>query len=132
MPGNNRCFLENLDFQDFEHVEYFRLHFQDFYNYILKSWLYFPKPNRRVSQLRFVWRAGQLPIFYFNPVRDKHAKWNNMQECAKTQNISNTEFLGEEDGDGDGDDGRIFTVHRSPILHEPRDNISRKGNPSLR
>ena len=41
------------------------------------------------------------------------------------------ERLGEDDGDG-GDDGRIFPEHPSPILHAPRDNISRKGNPSLR
>ena len=31
------------------------------------------------------------------------------------------------DGDGDGDDGRTFPEHPSPILHAPRDNISRKG-----
>ena len=37
-----------------------------------------------------------------------------------------------EDGDGGDDDGRIFPEHPSPILHAPRDNISRKGNPSLR
>ena len=35
-------------------------------------------------------------------------------------------------GDDDGDGGRIFPEHPSPILHAPRDNISRKGNPSLR
>ena len=35
---------------------------------------------------------------------------------------------GDDDGDGDdGDDGRIFPEHPSPILHAPRDNISRKG-----
>ena len=41
---------------------------------------------------------------------------------------------GEDDGDGGGDGGggRIFPEHPSPILHAPRDNISRKGNPSLR
>ena len=39
------------------------------------------------------------------------------------------EALGEDDGD---DDGRIFPEHPSPILHAPRDNISRKDNPSLR
>ena len=39
---------------------------------------------------------------------------------------------GDDDGDGDDDDyGRIFPEHPSPILHAPRDNISRKGNPSL-
>ena len=31
-----------------------------------------------------------------------------------------------DDGDGD-DDGRIFPEHPSPILHAPRDIISRKG-----
>ena len=39
----------------------------------------------------------------------------------------------DDEGDGDGDgggggDGRIFPEHPSPILHAPRDNISRKGN----
>ena len=44
---------------------------------------------------------------------------------------------GDDDGDGDddggdgdddgGDDGRIFPEHPSPILHAPRDIISRKG-----
>ena len=31
------------------------------------------------------------------------------------------------DGGGDGDDGRIFSEHPSPILHAPRDIISRRG-----
>ena len=30
-------------------------------------------------------------------------------------------------GDDDGDGGRIFPGHPSPILHAPRDIISRKG-----
>ena len=33
---------------------------------------------------------------------------------------------------GSGGGGIIFPEHPSPILHAPRDNISRKGNPSLR
>ena len=33
----------------------------------------------------------------------------------------------DDDGGGDDDDGRIFPEHPSPILHAPRDNISRKG-----
>ena len=37
-----------------------------------------------------------------------------------------------EDDDGGGGGGRIFPEHPSPILHAPRDNISRKDNPSLR
>ena len=43
------------------------------------------------------------------------------------------EPLGEDDGDGDGNggDGRICQEHPSPIIHAPRDNISRKDNPSL-
>ena len=32
---------------------------------------------------------------------------------------------GRDDGDGDDGDGRIFPEHPSPILHTPRDNISR-------
>ena len=36
--------------------------------------------------------------------------------------------LGEDgDDDGGGGGGRIFPEHPSPILHAPRDNISRKG-----
>ena len=37
--------------------------------------------------------------------------------------------MGDGDGgDGGGDgDGRIFPEHLSPILHAPRDIISRKG-----
>ena len=31
------------------------------------------------------------------------------------------------DGDDDGDEGRIFPEHPSPIIHAPRDIISRKG-----
>ena len=34
---------------------------------------------------------------------------------------------GGGDGGGDDDDGRIFPEHPSPILHAPRDIISRKG-----
>ena len=34
---------------------------------------------------------------------------------------------GGGDGGGDDDDGRIFPGHPSPILHAPRDIISRKG-----
>ena len=37
------------------------------------------------------------------------------------------------DGDGGGDDGgRTFPSHPGPIPNTPRDNISRKGIPSLR
>ena len=32
-----------------------------------------------------------------------------------------------EDDDGGGDDKRVFPEDPSPILHAPRDNISRKG-----
>ena len=43
---------------------------------------------------------------------------------------------GDDDGDsddgGDGDGGRIFPGHPGPIPNAPRDNISRKGIPSLR
>ena len=35
--------------------------------------------------------------------------------------------VGDGGGDGGGDDGRIFPEHPSPILHAPRDIISRKG-----
>ena len=44
------------------------------------------------------------------------------------------EFISKEAGgdDGDGGGGIIFPEHPSPILHAPRDNIPRKGKPSLR
>ena len=38
---------------------------------------------------------------------------------------------GGDDGGGDGG-GRIFPSHPGPIPNVPRDNISRKGIPSLR
>ena len=34
-------------------------------------------------------------------------------------------------GDSNDDGGRMFPEHPSPILYTLRDNISRKGNPSL-
>ena len=34
---------------------------------------------------------------------------------------------GGDGGGGDVDDGRTFPEHPSPILHAPRDIISRKG-----
>ena len=37
------------------------------------------------------------------------------------------ENLSKKERDGDGDGGNIFPEHPSPILHAPRDNISRKG-----
>ena len=41
--------------------------------------------------------------------------------------------MGDDDDDGDdGGDGRIFPGHPGPIPNAPRDNISRKGIPSLR
>jgi hypothetical protein len=44
--------------------------------------------------------------------------------------LESASFLGVGDGGDDGG-GIIFSEHPSPILHAPRDNISRKGNPSL-
>ena len=35
--------------------------------------------------------------------------------------------VGDGGGGDDGDGGRIFPEHPSPILHAPRDIISRKG-----
>ena len=48
--------------------------------------------------------------------------------------IMNQPYYEPASGEDDGDDGggRIFPEHPSPILHAPRDNISRKDNPSLR
>ena len=45
--------------------------------------------------------------------------------CSRCRTILR---LGEDDdGDAGDNDGRIFPEHPSPILHAPRDNISRKG-----
>ena len=69
-------------FNMFNSIEHFGLYFQTCLNmldYIFKYLLYFPKPNRRVSKFHFVWRAGQLPIFYFDPIRDKNVKWARAQ-----------------------------------------------------
>ena len=35
--------------------------------------------------------------------------------------------MGDGDDDDGSDDGRIFPEHPSPIIHAPRDIISRKG-----
>ena len=43
------------------------------------------------------------------------------------ENLKPLKGVGEDGGDGHGDDGRISPEHPSPILHAPRDNISRKG-----
>ena len=40
-------------------------------------------------------------------------------------------MTGDSD-DGDGNGGTTFPEQPSPILNAPRDNTSRKGNPSLR
>ena len=37
-----------------------------------------------------------------------------------------------DDGDNDDDDGQTFPAHPGPIPKACRDQISRKGNPSLR
>ena len=52
--------------------------------------------------------------------------------CKKKAN--NRSKVGDgDDDDGDGDDGgRICPGHPGPIPNAPRDNISRKGIPSLR
>ena len=50
-----------------------------------------------------------------------------LKTATFSENLSKK--TGEDDG---GDDGIIFPEHPSPILHAPRDNISRRGNPSLR
>ena len=55
--------------------------------FFLKYWLYFSKSNISVSKFRFVWRAGLLPIFYMDPIRDKNVKWNNVQKCANTSTL---------------------------------------------
>ena len=36
-------------------------------------------------------------------------------------------LVGDDGGDGGDGDGRIFPEHPSPIIHAPRDIISRKG-----
>ena len=46
--------------------------------------------------------------------------------------MGNDDGDGDDGGDGDGDGGRIFPGHPGPIPNAPRDNISRKGIPSLR
>ena len=40
---------------------------------------------------------------------------------------SNIPRVGDDDGDGGDGDGRIFPEYPSPILHAPRDIMSRKG-----
>ena len=56
------------------------------------------------------------------------------QATVWTSHIINQPYYEPASGEDNGDDGggRILPEHPSPILHAPRDNISRKGNPSLR
>ena len=51
------------------------------------------KSKRRASEFRFVWRAGQLPIFHFDPICDKNVKWNNVKTCAKKLKLWTLIFL---------------------------------------
>ena len=51
--------------------------------------------------------------------------------AALAKHMQNCSHIMNQPGDDD-DGGRISPEHPSPILHAPRDNISRKDNPSLR
>ncbi len=58
--------------------------------------------------------------------------WAGTHEFGQKK-TSNKSKAGGGDGGGDGDDGgSIFPGHPGHIPNAPRDNISRKGIPSLR
>jgi len=58
--------------------------------------------------------------------------WTKLLVATNAYFLGTTLFAKIEGDGGGGDDGRIFPEHPRPILHAPRDNISRKDNPSLR
>ena len=55
-------------------------------------------------------------------------RWGNIRFC-KEKATRRDEINGGDGGGGDGgdDDGRILPGHPGPIIHAPRDIISRKG-----
>ena len=70
-PLQKSVFVWKIGFRHFQHVQ----RCSSFLEYFWKHWVYLSKPKRRVSKFRSQWRAGQLPIFYFDPIRDKNVKW---------------------------------------------------------
>ena len=65
------------------------------------------------------------PSFIWTPFVKKTYFGKSRQICGKVGKV------GDGD-DGDGGGGRIFPGHPGPIPNVPRDQISRKGIPSLR
>ena len=73
------------------------------------------------------------PSFILTPFVTKAQNGTMCKSVQQTSNILKTGSLAEDDGDGDGDDGRIFPQHPSPILHAPReDNPTLRSNPPYR
>ena len=79
--------------------------------------------------------SGEKPnswLFDENVKKSNHAPRRAHDLISgKKPNSSPQPWVGDGGGD-DGGDGRIFPEHPSPILHAPRDIISRRANPSLR
>ena len=57
---------------------------------------------------------------------DRSAHSESADSIMKLEKFFQTR-VGDGGGGDDGDGGRIFPEHPSPILHAPRDIISRKG-----
>ena len=76
--------------------------------------------------------SGEKPnswLFDENVKKSNHAprRAHDLISGEKPNSCPPQPWVGDGDDGGDDDDGRIFPEHPSPILHAPRDIISRKG-----
>ena len=67
-----------------------------------------------------------------NSIKANSIKANSIKANSIKANSIKANSIKAKVGDGGGDGGRIFPGHPGPIPNAPRDNISRKGIPSLR
>ena len=113
-----------------------RFLFLDIWDLFLEEYIYIYNLLRRVRHNSNIWPKNDLLNKKIYPKCNFHWKLQTWRLLVRIYPKSSGTLSGEDDGDGDdddgGDDGRIFPEHPSPILHAPRDNISRKDNPSLR
>ena len=75
--------------------------------------------------------SGEKPnswLFDENVKKSNHAprRAHDLISGEKPNSCPPQPWVGDGGG-GDGDDGRIFPEHPGPIIHAPRDIISRKG-----
>ena len=74
--------------------------------------------------------SGMAKYFVIVIFQQKYNLWAKYEQKLRTWAESGSKVGDGDDSDGGG--GRIFPGHPGPIPNAPRDNISRKGIPSLR